>query len=87
MNTWRLRDNTPYSEAFMATRRNLAHTISDQFTRIDGSTKLYIGRENVFPGLSGWPVPHDAPYKHELDWIIMAVIEVAFFFLGGSTES
>lgn len=72
----------------MATRRNLAHTISDQFTRIDGSTKLYIGRENVFPGLSGWPVPHDAPYKHELDWIIMAVIEVAsFFFLGGSTES
>ncbi|XP_069982138.1 ionotropic receptor 21a-like [Penaeus vannamei] len=70
-----LRRATGRKIPFMATRRNLAHTISDQFTRIDGSTKLYIGRENVFPGLSGWPVPHDAPYKHELDWIIMAVIE------------
>lgn len=60
----------------MEARRYLELVIAQKFTRADGSTRLYVGRESVFPGLSAWPVPHDAPYKPVLDRCIMAIVEV-----------
>lgn len=57
-------------------KKLLLYEILDKFTEADGSTRLYVGRESVFPGPSGWPVPHDAPYKAQLDRWIMTIIEV-----------
>lgn len=37
---------------------------------------LYIGRETIIPGQSGWPLPHDAPYTGKFDRILCAVVEV-----------
>lgn len=60
----------------MEARRYLQLEIARKFTRLDGSSSLYVAQESVFPGLSAWPVPHDAPYKPVLDRAIMAVKEV-----------
>ncbi|XP_063871143.1 uncharacterized protein LOC135106256 isoform X2 [Scylla paramamosain] len=62
-------------QAHMEARRYLQLEIARKFTRVDGSSSLYVARESVFPGLSAWPVPHDAPYKPVLDRAIMAVKE------------
>ncbi|XP_037800843.1 uncharacterized protein LOC119595769 [Penaeus monodon] len=62
-------------QAHMEARRYLQLVIAQKFTRADGSTRLYVGRESVFPGLSAWPIPHDAPYKPVLDRCIMAIVE------------
>ena len=70
----------------MEAKRYLQYLVANKFTREDGSTSLYIARESVFPGLSAWPVPHDAPYKHILDRTISAIIEVMFFFLADSVN-
>ncbi|KAK4315438.1 hypothetical protein Pmani_013355 [Petrolisthes manimaculis] len=59
----------------MEARRYLEWVIAQKFTRVDGSTRLYVARENVFPGLSAWPIPHDAPYKPNIDRSIMAIRE------------
>ncbi|XP_076054382.1 ionotropic receptor 21a-like [Oratosquilla oratoria] len=61
--------------ACMDPRRYMQLQIARKFTRADGTTGLYIAREDAFPGLSGWPFPHDAPYKHVFDHKIMSVIE------------
>lgn len=65
-----------YRQAHLGGRRYVQQVIAESFTKADGSTLFYMGRESVFPGPSGWPVPHDAPYKAELDRWIMAAIEV-----------
>ncbi|XP_068241248.1 ionotropic receptor 93a-like isoform X2 [Palaemon carinicauda] len=62
-------------QAHMEARRYLELIIAEKFTKADGTTSLYIGRESVFPGLSAWPIPHDAPYKDTLNRAIMAVLE------------
>ncbi|KAK8397752.1 hypothetical protein O3P69_004503 [Scylla paramamosain] len=62
-------------QAHLGGRRYLQQVIAESFTMGDGSTRLYLGKESVFPGPSGWPVPHDAPYKAALDRWIMAAIE------------
>lgn len=69
-------------QAYMDARRYLELEIARRFTRADGSSSLYLARESVFPALSAWPVPHDAPYKPVLDRIILAIKEVhpRFFF-------
>ncbi|XP_042225929.1 uncharacterized protein LOC121868962 [Homarus americanus] len=59
----------------MEARRYLELKIAEEFTRVDGTTQLYVAQESVFPGLSAWPVPHDAPYKHRLDRCIMFIKE------------
>lgn len=59
-------DNGPY----------LQYVIAKEFTERDGSTRLYLGQEQVLPGLLGWLLPHDAPYKAKLDRWIMACVEV-----------
>ena len=44
---------------------------------MDGTSRLYVGRESLYPGASGWPIPHDAPYKAQLDQWIKAPVEVS----------
>ncbi|XP_047486912.1 uncharacterized protein LOC125037757 [Penaeus chinensis] len=66
-------------QAHIQARRFLELVVAEEFTRADGSTRLYFGRESVFPGLSAWPIPHDAPYKARLDRCIMAVKEAGLY--------
>lgn len=70
-----------FRQAHMEARRYLELLIAKEFTRVDGSTVLYVARESVFPGLSAWPIPHDAPYKQNIDRSIMAVREVGWWLI------
>ncbi|XP_071533862.1 ionotropic receptor 21a-like [Panulirus ornatus] len=74
-----LRQASRMKEAFMDGRRYLQQMIADHFTRSDGSTQLYIGRESVLPGIAAWPIPHDAPYKPQVDHLMMRVIEAGLY--------
>lgn len=65
-----------FRRAHLGGRRHLQQVIAESFTGADGSTRLYLGRESILSGHSGWPIPHDAPYKAQLDRLIMATIEV-----------
>ncbi|XP_063886442.1 uncharacterized protein LOC135114471 [Scylla paramamosain] len=57
-------------------RKYIQYQILDKFTEKDGSTPLYVARGSVSPTPSGWPIPHDAPYKAHLDGLIVATLEV-----------
>lgn len=59
-------------------RRYLEQQIAEHFTREDGGTQLYVGREGLLPGLNAWPIPHNAPYKSAFDRVFQAVQEVSF---------
>ncbi|XP_042233807.1 uncharacterized protein LOC121873993 [Homarus americanus] len=74
-----LHQATEKNEAFMDGRRYLKQMIADHFTRVDSSTQLYIGRESVLPGLGAWPIPHDAPYKPQLDKLILYIVEAGLY--------
>ncbi|KAK4299130.1 hypothetical protein Pmani_028572 [Petrolisthes manimaculis] len=60
-------------------RRYLEQMIAEHFTETDGSSRLYVGRDGVLPGLNAWPVPHDAPYKSVFDRVINAVQETGLY--------
>nr|XP_045612750.1 uncharacterized protein LOC123767218 [Procambarus clarkii] len=60
-------------------RLYLMQAIADHYTRVDGRTLLYIGRESVFSSRGAWPIPHDAPYKPQLDRIMMFIIEAGLY--------
>ncbi|XP_071527001.1 ionotropic receptor 21a-like [Panulirus ornatus] len=62
-----------FRQAHLDERLVLNHWIAEAFTRTDGSSPLYYGRESIIPGASAWPIPHDAPYKPQLDSIMMIV--------------
>ncbi|XP_050689282.1 uncharacterized protein LOC126981779 isoform X4 [Eriocheir sinensis] len=68
-----------YREAHVAGRRYMEQMIARHFTSPLGSTPLYVGRESLLPGISAWPIPHDAPYKHRLDTLMMAVVEAGMY--------
>ncbi|XP_071527500.1 ionotropic receptor 93a-like [Panulirus ornatus] len=68
-----------HNQAVVEGRRYMEHIIAENFTRPDGSTDLYVGRQHILPGLSAWPIPHDAPYRPQLDRCIMAVIEAGLY--------
>ncbi|XP_042860396.1 ionotropic receptor 21a-like [Penaeus japonicus] len=67
------------NQAHLDTRRYQLLHIAQQFTNADGTTRLYIGRESIIPGQSAWPLPHDAPYRPQVDRCIMAVIEAGLY--------
>ncbi|ROT68778.1 Variant Ionotropic Glutamate Receptor [Penaeus vannamei] len=70
---------TQRKQAHLSGVRHMQHSIAESFTDANGETRLYVGRDSVFPAPSGWPVPHDAPYKHVLDRNIMAIIEAGLY--------
>ncbi|XP_069190872.1 uncharacterized protein [Procambarus clarkii] len=74
-----LRQAVEKRQAHMDGRRYLQQMLADHFMSVDGSTKLYIGRQSVLPGLGAWPIPHDAPYKPQLDTIMMSVVEAGLY--------
>ncbi|KAK3887092.1 hypothetical protein Pcinc_008779 [Petrolisthes cinctipes] len=61
--------------AHIDSQNNLQLIISSLFTQRDGTTQIYLGREEVLTVSLAWPIPHDAPYKHVMDRIISFVIE------------
>ncbi|XP_050712684.1 uncharacterized protein LOC126996356 [Eriocheir sinensis] len=65
----------PARQAHLGGRRFLKYQVA-----VYGSSRLYVGRETLFPGPSGWPIPHDAPYKAQLDLNIMAIVEASLHF-------
>ncbi|ROT79299.1 Variant Ionotropic Glutamate Receptor [Penaeus vannamei] len=66
-------------QSFMDGRRYLEHMIAEHFTDARGEAQLYVGRQSVLPGLAGWPVPHDAPYKPQLDRLMMRILEAGLY--------
>ncbi|XP_037797032.1 uncharacterized protein LOC119592274 [Penaeus monodon] len=59
--------------------RYLEYTIAQDFTDVNGQTKLYIGKNPIFPSPAAWPVPHDAPYKPQLDRYLMMFVESGLY--------
>ncbi|XP_063584656.1 glutamate receptor-like [Penaeus indicus] len=66
-------------QSFMDGRRYLEHMIAEHFTDARGEAQLYVGRQSVLPGLAGWPIPHDAPYKPQLDRLMMRILEAGLY--------
>lgn len=54
----------------------MATLIARHFLQADGGAKIYLGRESVSRTLTAWPLPHDAPYKRQVDAFMVAVLEV-----------
>nr|XP_053654751.1 ionotropic receptor 21a-like [Cherax quadricarinatus] len=61
--------------AFFHERYNMELYIAEYFTRPDGSTPIYVAKENVIPNYAAYMTPHDAPYKHSLDYWLLRIIE------------
>ncbi|XP_053641789.2 ionotropic receptor 21a-like [Cherax quadricarinatus] len=74
-----LRQAAEKKQAYMDGYNYLQQMIADYYTQVDGSTKLYIGRESIVPGPGAWPIPHDAPYKPQLDKLIMYITEAGLY--------
>ncbi|XP_071535898.1 ionotropic receptor 21a-like [Panulirus ornatus] len=74
-----LQQATQRKQAHLAARHVINHWIGEHFTRADGSNPLYFGRESIDPGLSAWPIPHDAPYKLQIDKVMMIVNEAGLY--------
>lgn len=70
--------NTLPSQAAIEGRRYMEHVIAENFTRLDGSTDLYVARGYIMSGMAAWAIPHDAPFRPQLDLSMMAVIEVGY---------
>ncbi|XP_045111732.1 glutamate receptor 2-like [Portunus trituberculatus] len=67
-----LRGALQHNRAHLGAKRFLKYQIADKFTEVDGASRLYVGRDTLDPAASGWPIPHDAPYKPQLDrWIVV----------------
>lgn len=67
----------------MEAREVMKINIAESYSDSHGSPLLYIVKESVMPGLSGWPIPHDAPYKKNFDFCIRASLEVWQVFCVG----
>ncbi|XP_037781895.1 uncharacterized protein LOC119578372 [Penaeus monodon] len=66
-------------QSHMDGRRYLDQMIAEHFSDARGEAQLYVGRQSVLPGLAGWPIPHDAPYKPQLDRLMMRIIEAGLY--------
>ncbi|XP_066947200.1 ionotropic receptor 93a-like [Macrobrachium rosenbergii] len=55
--------------------RFLQYEVAERYTDADGTSPLYLGREGIMPIFNAWPIPHDAPYKEDLDFVVLALIE------------
>ena len=50
--------------------------ITESYSAKDGSTSLYVAKENVLPNYASWLVPHGAPYKDNFNLVLVRLIEV-----------
>lgn len=67
----------PFREAFTYERLFLELMIIKNFTNVDGSTPMYVVKENLVPGYSAWLLYRDMPFKRNLDKCILAFHEVS----------
>ncbi|XP_053641790.2 ionotropic receptor 93a-like [Cherax quadricarinatus] len=74
-----LRQAVEKKEGCMDDYRYLQQLIADNFTLVDGSTKIYIGRERIMLAPGAWPIPHDAPYKPQLDILMIHINEAGLY--------
>ncbi|KAG7175830.1 Ionotropic receptor 93a-like 19 [Homarus americanus] len=63
--------------AFFHERYNTELYITQYFTDPDGISQFYVARQNVIPNYAAYMTPHDAPYKHSLDYWLLRIIEVS----------
>ncbi|XP_069982151.1 uncharacterized protein [Penaeus vannamei] len=63
----------------MDSRAVLELNIAESFTRRDGTSELYVVRESAIPGMAAWPIPHDSPFKKNLDFCIRASLEAGLY--------
>ncbi|XP_045124005.1 ionotropic receptor 93a-like [Portunus trituberculatus] len=68
-----LRESHVGWESYMAT------IIARHFIMADGSAQIYLGRESVSRTLTAWPLPHDAPFKRQVDVIMVKVLEAGLY--------
>ncbi|XP_071528798.1 ionotropic receptor 93a-like isoform X2 [Panulirus ornatus] len=66
-------------QAHIGSRQYLEYIIAYRFTESDGSTRMYVGQENIIPSTSAWPIPHDAPFKAAFDRNIKAILEAGLY--------
>ncbi|ROT79300.1 Variant Ionotropic Glutamate Receptor [Penaeus vannamei] len=66
-------------QSHMDGERYLRLAIAEHFTLADGSNRLYVGRGSVLPTIAGLPIPHDAPYKPQVDRLLMTIIEAGLY--------
>ncbi|XP_037797027.1 ionotropic receptor 21a-like [Penaeus monodon] len=57
----------------------LNNIIAKNFTDATGRGKLYVGKFYLLITFSAWPIPHDAPYKQQLDKYLLAFTESGLF--------
>ena len=50
--------------------------IAKSYSAQDGSTPLYVAKENVMPNYASWLVPPGAPYKDNINHVLVMLIEV-----------
>ena len=56
----------------------MSYTIADAYSGSDGSSDLYIMKESLTSGLlMGCPLPHDSPYKDQLDKALLDIFTVS----------
>ncbi|XP_068250505.1 ionotropic receptor 93a-like [Palaemon carinicauda] len=63
------------NSAYMYERRFMELMIARHFTPLRAASRLYVARQNVWPGYSAWPVIRDAPFKPVVDRCIQAFNE------------
>ncbi|XP_037782033.1 glutamate receptor ionotropic, delta-1-like [Penaeus monodon] len=68
-----------FSMSHLDADRYLSLAIAEHFTLADGSNNLYQGREKVLTSIAGLPIPHDAPYKPQIDRSLMMMIEAGLY--------
>ncbi|XP_047485604.1 ionotropic receptor 21a-like [Penaeus chinensis] len=62
--------------AFIESHLLLNYIIAKDYTDATGRGKLYVGKSYFLTTFSAWPIPHDAPYKQQLDKCLLAFTEV-----------
>ena len=50
--------------------------VASVYSRVDGTNPVYVAKGKLISLLSGWPVPHDAPYVTQFNEVMLAILEV-----------
>ena len=74
------------TSAELEDRIYLEYEVAQKFTRPDGSSALYIGKEGLLMGLLAYPMPHNAPYAKNFNNVINNVLKVRMQFFRLNVE-
>ncbi|ROT76092.1 Variant Ionotropic Glutamate Receptor [Penaeus vannamei] len=71
-----LRLTTEKNHAVISSRSFLDYIINQNFTDATGKAKLYMAKTNLDTVFISYPIPHGAPYKPQLDRLLLAFVEL-----------